>query len=137
MRTYLAITCICFFAGRCTSAPVSEKLIAAIHHVETGGRMGPIKGDGGAALGPLQIHRAYWIDSGVAGRYQQCADLAYAKQVIRAYMARYCPHGSNEKIARIHNGGPRGHLRKSTLIYWQKVQAEMDRATVTIKPNGK
>jgi hypothetical protein len=37
----------------------------ALHLVETSGRHGPIVGDGGKALGPLQIHRGYHADSRV------------------------------------------------------------------------
>ena len=43
-----------------------ERLTHAIHMVETGGRTGPVLGDSGNALGPLQIHRAYHIDSRVS-----------------------------------------------------------------------
>ena len=88
-RTLLACLCIVlsFAAGRVSAAPVSARLVKAIHLVETGGRLGAIKGDGGRALGPLQIHRAYWIDSRVPGRYEQCADLAYSIRVLNAYMA--------------------------------------------------
>jgi hypothetical protein len=70
------------------SAP-PESFWKALHHVETSGRLGPIPGDfvNGAprALGPLQIHRAYWKDSGVPGTYSQCADLAYSRRVVTAY----------------------------------------------------
>ncbi|MEL0099922.1 MAG: hypothetical protein VW907_10230, partial [Opitutae bacterium] len=59
--------------GRCAAEEVPMSLINAIHQVETGGRLGAIKGDNGRALGPLQIHRAYWIDSGVEGKYEDCA----------------------------------------------------------------
>jgi hypothetical protein len=106
-------------------------LIEAIHQVETSGRLGPILGDGGDALGPLQIHRAYHQDSGVAGPYSRCADFNYSVQVFKAYMARYATvkrlgrKPTYEDIARIHNGGPNGYKRKSTLAYWAKVKKEL------------
>ena len=127
-RTLLACVCvglISFAAGRVSAAPVSARLVTAIHAVETGGRLGAIKGDNGRALGPLQIHRVYWIDSRVPGRYEQCADLAYSIRVLNAYMARYCPSGDDETIARIHNGGPRGHKKTATLRYWRAVSRKM------------
>ena len=126
-RTLLACLCIglAFAAGRVSAAPVSDRLVKAIHAVETGGRLGAIKGDGGRALGPLQIHRAYWIDSRVPGRYEQCADLAYATKVLNAYMARYCPNGTDETIARTHNGGPRGPQKTATIRYWREVSRKM------------
>ncbi len=108
-----------------------DALIDALHQVETSGRLGPIKGDGGAALGPLQIHRAYHKDSGVPGSYQRCADLDYSVRVVRAYMQRYATERrigravTAQDIARIHNGGPNGYKRKSTLGYWAKVRKEL------------
>ena len=98
---------------------------AALHQVETGGALGATLGDKGQALGPLQIHRAYHADSRVAGDYSRCADLEYSKQVVTAYMQRYAKAawdaGDMATLARIHNGGPRGHLKPATLKYSQKV----------------
>lgn len=105
-------------------AEPSAGFFAALHAVETGGALGATLGDKGKALGPLQIHRAYHADSRVAGDYSRCADLEYSKQVVTAYLQRYAPAAweSNdvETLARIHNGGPRGHLKQATLKYAQK-----------------
>jgi len=110
------------------SAP-PESFWRALHHVETSGRLGPIKGDNGAALGPLQIHRAYWKDSGVPGTYSQCADLAYSRRVVTAYLRRYARNawerGDAFSLARVHNGGPSGHRKAATLAYARKVVAAM------------
>lgn len=111
----------------------SADLVDAIHQVETSGRLGPIKGDGGAALGPLQIHKACWIDSGIPGRYEDCADLAYAKRVFDAYIARYATVRrlgrpvTDEDRARIWNGGPNGYKKTATIKYWTKVRKELNR----------
>ena len=107
-------------------------LVDAIHMVETGGRLGPIKGDGGAALGPLQIHRACWQDANLPGKYEDVADLAYAKRVFAAYMARYATERrlgrpvTDEDRARIWNGGPNGYKKTATLKYWAKVRKELN-----------
>ena len=97
----------------------------ALHVVETSGRTGPIIGDNGRALGPLQIHRAYHADSRVAGDYSRVADLDYSKRVVTAYLQRYAPAawaaGDVVTLARIHNGGPRGHLKPATKAYGDKV----------------
>jgi hypothetical protein len=110
------------------SAP-PESFWKALHHVETSSRLGAIKGDNGAALGPLQIHRAYWQDSGVPGTYSQCADLAYSRRVVTAYLKRYAKSawdaGRVDVLARVHNGGPSGHRKQSTLAYSRKVLAAM------------
>ena len=98
----------------------------ALHVVETSGRTGPILGDGGKALGPLQIHRAYHADSRVAGDYSRVADLDYSKRVVSAYLQRYAPAaawaaGDVVTLARIHNGGPRGASKPATVAYGDKV----------------
>lgn len=97
----------------------------ALHQVETSGRTGAILGDGGKALGPLQIHRGYHADSRVPGDYSRCADLGYSRRVAEAYLRRYAPKawaaGDVETLARIHNGGPAGARKASTVAYGQKV----------------
>ena len=99
----------------------------ALHLVETSGRTGPIIGDGGKALGPLQIHRGYHQDSRVAGDYSRVAELDYSKRVATAYLKRHAPEawakGDVETLARVHNGGPRGHLKPATKAYAAKVKA--------------
>jgi hypothetical protein len=119
-KTFLAL----LLALPAYSAP-PESFWKALHHVETSGRLGPIKGDNGAALGPLQIHRVYFQDSGVKGHYSQVADLAFARRVATAYLKRYAPkaweRGDVVTLARIHNGGPQGHRKQATLAYARKV----------------
>ena len=103
-----------------------ESFWRALHQVETSGRHGAILGDNGRSLGPLQISRAYHADSRVAGSYEQVTDLAYARRVATAYFKRYAPaaweSGDVETLARIHNGGARGHKKQATLPYADKVR---------------
>lgn len=100
---------------------------AALHQVETSGRVGAIVGDNGRSLGPLQISRAYFADSRVGGAYEQVADLPFAIKVASAYMKRYEPEawraGNVEVLARLHNAGP-GWRRKlsATDVYAAKVR---------------
>lgn len=115
-----------------TSAEVHPALgsfLSALHQVEASGRKGPVKGDNGRSLGPLQISKLYWIDSKVAGKYSDCANLEYSKRVFISYMKRHAPKalsdGDWQKLARIHNGGPQGHLRSSTIHHWMKVRKAM------------
>lgn len=99
----------------------------ALHIVETSGRTGPIVGDQGRALGPLQIHRGFHQDSRVAGDYSRCAELEYSKRVATAYLKRWAPEafakGDVEVLARVFNGGPRGHLKTATKSYGARVKA--------------
>lgn len=113
---------------------LNEAFYKALHHVETSCQLGPIKGDNGKALGPLQIHHDYWKDSGVAGKYEDCADLNYAIKVVTAYMKRYEPEAYKnrdyEALARCHNGGPNWRKKnnkhlESTKAYWLKVKKVM------------
>jgi len=101
----------------------------AIHTVETGGRVGAILGDGGRALGPLQIHRGCFKDSGVAGRYEDVSSLPVARAVMHGYLSRYAPaalaSGDWATCARVWNGGPKGASKSATLGYWRKVEAKL------------
>jgi hypothetical protein len=131
MKTALTIL---FITATTATADLPAGFIDALHRVETGGRLGAVIGDGGAARGPLQIHRGYWKDAveydrSLGGRYQDVADLRYAAKVVDAYMRRYAPdayrEGDCEKMARIHNGGPAGHRKQATVLYWRKVNRWM------------
>jgi hypothetical protein len=123
MKSALLLLALCAVAH---AAP-PDSFWRAIHIVETSGRTGPILGDGGKALGPLQIHRAYHADSRVAGDYSRVADLDYSKRVATAYLKRHAPTawaaGDVETLARVHNGGPRGHLKQATKSYGVRVKA--------------
>ena len=109
------------------------RILDAIHQVETGGCKNPSEavGDGGKAIGPFQIHQSYWADAvehdpSIGGVYADCKNEAYARQIVIAYLSRYCKSWSDENCARIHNGGPSGGKRKATVKYWQKVQKHLD-----------
>ena len=121
MKRALLLLALCATAH---AAP-PDSFWRALHVVETSGRTGPIVGDGGKALGPLQIHRSYHADSRVAGDYSRVAELDYSKRVATAYLKRYAPEawakGDVETLARVHNGGPRGHLKPATKGYGVRV----------------
>lgn len=84
-------------------------------------------GDRGRAIGLYQIHREYWQDSGVPGKWEYCRDPGYSRRVILAYWGRYCPdalkRGDLEILCRVHNGGPQGHKKRNTVMYWEKIQS--------------
>ena len=108
----------------------TTEFMDAVRHVESRGRC-DLVGDGGRAIGPYQIHREYWKDSGVPGRWEQCRDRVYAERVMKAYWSRYCPKALENRdwqtLARVHNGGPDGHRMKQTAAYWQKVRSAANR----------
>ncbi len=108
----------------------TTELLDAMYTVESG-RGKSLVGDGGKAIGPYQIWREYWQDAveydpSIGGKYEDCMNKAYSERIIRAYWARYAPKGATvEQLARLHNGGPRGYKRSSTVKYWNKIVKEM------------
>ena len=115
-----------------------QELVDALIIVESSGQDDAV-GDNGNAIGCLQIWEIYWIDaterSGIGGSYKDCFKRDYAIKVFDAYMKRYAREAwtnpekfDAEKVARIHNGGPRGYKKKATKKYWEKVQKALDRS---------
>lgn len=117
-------------------ATISSALFDAIMAQESSGKVDAV-GDKGAAIGPFQIHEVYWkdavaYDSSLTANketYQSCkgpGSIEYSKRVMQAYMNRYAGSSpTDEDIARIHNGGPKGHKNPKTLGYWKKVQSHL------------
>lgn len=107
----------------------TDRILHAIRVVETGGESDPANavGDKGKSIGPFQIQRGYWQDAidhdpSIGGVYEDVKNEEYARRIVIAYLSRYCKSWSDENCARIHNGGPSGHKRKSTVKYWRKVE---------------
>ena len=134
------LTPLCMMLAAATSSPhVLTDLERAIWHVETNQCPADCpKGDGGKAIGPLQIHRACFSDVARPGeKYEDCKTLAFSVKVFRRYMDRYATESrlgrkpSDEDKARIWNGGPRGPWasgkKKQNLDkYWAKTRAAME-----------
>lgn len=96
-----------------------DKFWAVLTTVESSNNPKAI-GDGGKAIGIAQIHKIYWQDSGIPGEYEQCFDINYSKRVVYAYLLKYSKTDNFEEWARIHNGGPTGNKKQSTINYWRK-----------------
>lgn len=101
----------------------------ALHQIESSGRTGEIIGDNGKALGPYQIHKVYFLDAAefdksLGNNYNNVTNIDFARRVVIAYLNRYNKTAVNNKnyeiLARMHNGGPKGHTRQATLSYWEK-----------------
>jgi len=132
MNTITAFLIVCQ-AATSTNDPFPATL-RAILWVESRGDPQAV-GDGGRAIGPYQIHRAYWEDAtrflGVAWPYEDARDPVKAARAVRAYTEHYANAYQRpwtaETIARIHNGGPTGWKKAATMGYWGKVRAAMER----------
>jgi soluble lytic murein transglycosylase-like protein len=101
-----------------------ELLIDAVAQAESNNNPRAV-GDNGRALGAYQIHRAYWRDGtrllGVYWSYKEAFDPKKARSIVKAYLLHYGRGKSLIEMARIHNGGPNGYRKKSTLGYARKI----------------
>lgn len=112
-----------------------ERTIDAIRMVESSGGKDKADGDDGRAIGDYQIWKAYWQDGTrflkVNWPYEDARDPAKARKVVRAYITGYQRAkgypATPETWARIHNGGPRGPEKKSTLVYLEKFRKNFAR----------
>ena len=114
--------------------PTRQQFFAAVSMVESSSKPGEntsIVGDNGRSLGPFQISHAYWTDANMPGHWTECSRWDYSAEVMARYFRRYClvawNTGDWQTLARIHNGGPRGHRKAATVGYWAKVKAEMEK----------
>lgn len=106
-------------------------------------------GDDGDSRGPLQIQVSFFIDAtewaeknGIESAHEaftyqptyghDSSDVDSwpgAMAITLFYWNRYAfkalYDGDLETLARIHNGGPRGHRKKATIPYWERVKAVM------------
>ena len=113
---------------------ITLALIMALIQVESSGR-DCVTGDGGRAIGCLQLHAAYVADaaqySGEDWTHVDAYDRQTSIEIVSAYMARYATERrlgrevTAQDIARIHNGGPNGYKRAATVKYWEKVRKEL------------
>jgi len=138
MKITIPIVCLTIMAstleGLGNEIPSPRKLLDAICKVES--NCDPSKvGDDGDSIGAYQIQYAYWLDatefSGIGGEYEDVLNDEYAQQIILAYWNRYATMKrlgripTDEDKARIHNGGPNGYKKTSTVKYWNKIQNEL------------
>jgi len=103
-----------------------DELLEKIRQAESGGKPNPPDGDGGNAIGPLQIHKAVLDDVnkrfGTNFTHENCRDIGKAKTIARLYISMWTETHREEIAARIFNGGPRGWRKSSTDAYWAKIQ---------------
>jgi hypothetical protein len=115
-----------------------EDLLDAIEWVESKGATNAV-GDNGRAVGAYQIHPCYVEDIGWgwSGGERLSDDDRYDRDKSREMVKRYLSHYATyrrlnryptlEDMARIHNGGPDGWEKESTLPYWERIQKVLDK----------
>lgn len=143
-RTLRAFAALLFAGALVAQAPTIDQidaaraklrpLLDALVQVESSGRDDAV-GDAGNALGSCQIWRAYWSDAvehapAIGGAYEDVRSRVYAERIVVAYWMRYASAAVRdadlERLARVHNGGPRGHRKQATVGYWQRVQRAIE-----------
>lgn len=128
MKAILA-TILAIAMSNCTiAATVSEGFLARLAAVESGGNDAAVNAREDAH-GRYQIRAQYLADAnealGTSYTLADCHDPAIAAAVVRAYLMRYGTaferrtgrRATDEDLARIHNGGPRGAEKESTEGY--------------------
>lgn len=124
-------------AGSSSVAPAHtfEDLLDAIEWVESRDDPWAVGKDG--ELGAYQLRKIYVDDvNRIAAMNRLAVRMSYAdrydKDISRAATNLYLSYygGTFEEMARKHNGGPNGHNKECTKVYWEKVKARMSaRAT--------
>lgn len=103
-----------------------DQILRAIRIVESCDRDNGPRGDGGKAIGPYQIHREYWVDSGrPASTWQQGASAREtATPAVHDYLRRYQPEAYARAdwrtLATLHHCGP-NMKHPSNAAYLRKV----------------
>ena len=112
---------------------VSQSLLDAIQTVESNGNESSI-GDNGKAVGAFQIHKIYVDDvnsfSSEKFTYEDRKNKEKSQKIVKLYLEHYGKSyekktgkkATNEVLARIHNGGPKGYNKEATKNYWKKVE---------------
>jgi hypothetical protein len=130
-------------AVQAPSTDLSQAL-KAIWFVESSCSLNPPDGDHGKAIGPFQVHCAYWQDAcrimHVQWPYEQARQYSRAEKAVCAYLTHYqalfasknqalqqsaakLSISLTEQFCRIHNGGPRAceaSRAHKTDKYWSK-----------------
>ncbi len=108
-------------------------LIPLLIQVESSGDPNAI-GDGGRAVGCLQIHpvvvedvnRIYQTKYTEKDRLNKAKSMSICRLYLKYYGTRYQlktgKKATMEALARIWNGGPDGWKKQSTVKYWKKVK---------------
>lgn len=115
------------------SLEIKEDLLRAIAKVESSNKVYAI-GDNGKALGLYQLHKVYIEDvnrfSTKKYKHTDAFDAKISREIVRQYLTKYGKQyemkekkkATYEVLARIHNGGPDGYKKTSTISYWKKVK---------------
>lgn len=132
MKTLLALMML-------TTADVDSraiKLLDAIAQVESNNNADAI-GDSGRSVGAYQLQEVYVDDvnriAGTSYHYEDRFDIEKSRKMVRIYLTYWGEKyvevigkpATEQILARIHNGGPQGWSKFSTVCYWNKVKKQL------------
>lgn len=125
-KIILLIVLLAPIFAQALSSEEIEWLIPALEVVESSGRSDAI-GDGGLAVGILQIHPIMVRECNrILGReWFTPADrlsVSRSRAMARVYFRHHGQSWTVEQASRCWNGGPGGHRKKATLKYWEKIK---------------
>lgn len=123
----MPILILLILAGGCRAD--LHPLFDAIAHVESGNDPNAYN-EAERAAGLYQLRPIYVADvNRIVGEKRFTLDdrwnQAKSEAMMLIYWRHYCPGASWEVMARIHNGGPKGHKKPQTKQYWRKVQKHL------------
>lgn len=119
------------------SSPGRRTLVEAIAWTESRNNPHAI-GDGGAAVGVLQIHKIMVRDCqriapGEHFTYADRLDPERSARMFEVYTEHYSHGATDEVKARRWNGGPHGDTNPATDSYWAKVRNQMENQQCAIR----
>lgn len=138
MKTLISVLTVLLAVGYCKGEEESrfEEVLEAIAIVESNANDRAV-GDGGKARGRYQIWACYVADvnriAGTSYTHSDAHDPDKARKMVEIYLTHYGEiyqrrtrrSPSVEVLCRIHNGGPSGWRKESTLPYWGRCQEAM------------
>lgn len=134
MKT-LIILALTLISTMTFAGTASDALLDAIADVESLGQVNRSRciGDNGKARGMYQLHKEYIEDvnrfAKTSYTWADAFNPSTARKIVKLYIEHYSSaNASDEDMARIHNGGPRGHRKSCTLGYWTKINKYLSRA---------
>lgn len=101
-----------------------DQILDAIAIVESNNNPNAV-GDQGRAIGAYQLHKIYVDDvnriAKTKYKYQDRYDPIKSRNMVALYLMYYGKQIPIHQWPRLHNGGPRGHTKNTTLPYQKKI----------------
>lgn len=104
-----------------------DELIDKIHFVESSGRLNPPDGDGGRAVGPMQLHKCVVDDVNyfykTNYKYEDRRDIDKSREIAKLYITMWMEKHREQIAALIFHYGPSA-WKQDVDGYWKKIRDE-------------